>query len=168
VGPQAGTLPLSGLWPYADLRRRKAEAIMPENMINVLVHFVWATWDRLPLIEPAIERDIHRSIVAICEDNGCPVLGIGGMPDHVHILVSLSNTMTMAKLMELAKGGSSRYITTVLHNLEWFKWQGSYGAFSVSPHEKQKVINYINNQKAHHADRTIWPTAERTDRNDTA
>lgn len=139
---------------------------MPENLINVLVHFVWATWDRLPLIQPDVERDIHRSIVAICEDHGCPVIAIGGMPDHVHLLVSVSNTITLAKLMELAKGGSSRYITTVIHSIEWFQWQGSYGAFSVSPHEKRKIIAYVNNQRQHHAYGSLWPNAERTDKND--
>jgi hypothetical protein len=43
-----------------------------------------------------------------------------------------------------------------------FKWQGSYGAFSVSPHEKQKVIRYILNQKEHHEGGTIWPSGEET------
>lgn len=131
-------------------------------MLNVLVHYVWATWDREPIIDETIERDIHRIIHSICADLRCPVVALGGTSDHLHLLVSMSNTVTMADLMERVKGDSSRLIGKQIPIDKWFKWQGSYGAFSVSPHEKRKVIAYIVNQKQHHADGKLWKNAEQT------
>ena len=135
---------------------------MRQNKLSVSIHFVWATWDRSPLITEAIERDLHRCIQAIAQDRGCVVLAVGGMEDHVHPLVSMPSTLTMADLMGFVKGGSSRLVTGRLASGEWFKWQGSYGAFSVSPRDTRRVVEYIQQQKAHHAEGSIWPHAEET------
>ena len=105
---------------------------MLKNKLCVAVHFVWATWDRQPLITEAVERDLYKYIEAVCADDHCKVLALGGMPDHVHLLVLLSNTVTMADFMRHVKGGSSRFIPKCLTPGSWFAWQGSYGAFSVS------------------------------------
>ena len=126
------------------------------------MHFVWATWNHEPVITEAIERELFRYIRGICSDSNCPVIAIGGMPDHIHLLVSLSNTVTVADLMEKVKGGSSRFASNSLAPDGWFKWQGSYGAFSVSSHEKRKVVHYIENQKRHHAEGVVWEHAEQT------
>ncbi|MBW3623066.1 MAG: IS200/IS605 family transposase [Armatimonadetes bacterium] len=136
---------------------------MRKNKLCVFIHFVWATWDRHPWITEEIERDLYRYLSAVCEDDGCEVLAVGGMPDHVHLLVSFPNTLTLAELMQHVKGGSSRLITQKLLTGVPFHWQGSYGAFSVSAHDKEKVIRYILNQKQHHADNTLWPEAEKAE-----
>ncbi len=116
---------------------------MLKNKLCVAVHFVWATWDRQPLITPDIERDLWRYIGAVCADDKCEILAIGGMLDHVHLLVLLSNTVTLADLMKHVKGGSSAFVSDELRPGEWFKWQGSYGAFSVSRPQIDKVVQYI-------------------------
>jgi putative transposase len=64
--------------------------------------------------------------------------------------------------MQAVKGASSRFVNTELRPGEFFKWQGSYAAFGVSPRDKKMVINYILNQKQHHAEGTIWPNAKCT------
>lgn len=133
---------------------------MLKNKLSVAVHFVWATWDRQPLITEAIERDLYRYMKTVCCDDKCEVLAIGGMPDHVHLLVLLSNTITLANLVRHIKGGSSRFVTQRLKPGLWFAWQGSYGAFSVSRPQINKVVQYIANQKQHHAEGTLWPNAE--------
>src|SRR4051794_27625134 len=125
---------------------------MRMNKLCVYVHFIWATWDRFPWITEEIERDVHRYISRVCEDEGCEVLAVGGMPDHVHLLIALPNTLTLAELMRHVKGSSSRFVSQKLKSGETFQWQGSYGAFSVSPGDKEKVIRYITHQKQHHAD----------------
>ena len=135
---------------------------MLKNKLCVAVHFVWATWDRQPLITEDIERGLWRYIGAVCGDDHCEVLAIGGMPDHVHLLVLLSNTTTMADLMRHVKGGSSRFVPKRLLPGSWFAWQGSYGAFSVSRANVPNVIAYIQNQKRHHAEGTLYPNAEET------
>ncbi len=133
---------------------------MRRNKLNILIHFVWATWDRQEILTEDIQRRVYRYISDVCADDKCDVLAIGGMPDHVHLLVKLSNTATLAKMMHDVKGGSSRFITTELGAP--FAWQGHYGAFSVSPRDKDAVIRYILNQKQYHENNTIWPHAEET------
>jgi REP element-mobilizing transposase RayT len=130
---------------------------MKRRKLRVYVHFVWATWDRLPLIEEELERDLYRYIAAVCREKGCEALALGGMPDHLHLLVQLSNTVSLSELMQHVKGGSSRLLTEKRGN---FAWQGGYGAFSVSPRHKERVIAYIHNQKRHHAEQTLWLEAE--------
>jgi REP element-mobilizing transposase RayT len=104
-----------------------------QNKVCLYAHFVWATWDREPFITDAIEEDLYRFIQGTCHNHKCTVLAVGGMPDHVHLLVALSNMITVANLMEFVKGASSRFVTEKLLKDGWFKWQGSYGVFSVSP-----------------------------------
>jgi len=133
---------------------------MRRNKLEVFVHFVWATWDRLPLLMEEIERDVHRYISVVCADDGCQVLAIGGMPDHVHLLVKLSNTISLATLMKDVKGGSSPFVTEKLKAGDWFQWQGHYGAFSVRPKDVRPVIDYIQNQKARHGSGDLWRHAE--------
>ena len=135
---------------------------MLKNKLCVAVHFVWATWDRQPLITSTIERDLYKYIEAVCCDDHCEVLAVGGMPDHVHLLVLLSNTITLADLVRHIKGGSSRFVSRRLIPGSWFAWQGSYGAFSVSQANISKVVAYIQNQKQHHAEGTLYPNAEET------
>ncbi|MGI4788251.1 MAG: IS200/IS605 family transposase [Janthinobacterium lividum] len=135
---------------------------MLKNKLSVAVHFVWATWDRQPLITEEVKRELYKYMEAVCGDDRCEVLAIGGMPDHVHLLVLLSNTVTLGNLMRHVKGGSSRLVTETLTPNQWFAWQGSYGAFSVSQGNISKVIDYIKDQKQHHALGTLWPNAEET------
>jgi putative transposase len=94
------------------------------------------------------------------------VLAIGGMPDHIHLLVLLANTISMTDFMHHVKGGSSRFISEKLKMDGWFGWQKNYAAFAVSWSHRQKVIAYIENQKQHHADGTLWAEAEETDEED--
>ncbi len=134
---------------------------MGQNLIEVSLHFVWATWDRLPLVEPEIERDLYRYISKVCQDDDCDVLAIGGMPDHVHLLLMFGSTVSLADLMRHVKGGSSRFVSETLRPGQWFRWQASYGVFSVEPKNRDKLIAYIANQKQHHSEGTLWPAVEK-------
>ena len=115
-----------------------------------MLHLVWRTWDRLPLIAPEIEREIFRYIETTCIDNKCRVLAINGMPDHVHLFVKFPSTITIADLVRCVKGGSSRFVSETLKPGEWFKWQGHYYVAGVSPSHKIRTIKYIENQAEHH------------------
>jgi putative transposase len=92
----------------------------------------------------------------------CPVLAIGGLPDHVHLLVSFTNTLSYADFMKHVKGGSSRFVTQKLKPGEWFQWQENYAVFAVSPRDIRMVTAYILNQKQRHASGNLWPEAEET------
>jgi REP element-mobilizing transposase RayT len=135
---------------------------MPQNKLNALLHFVWATYDRLPLITEDIECPVYRYIEQVCREDKCEVLAVGGMPDHIHLFVSMSHIVSFADLMRHVKGGSSRLITQHLKPGEWFAWQGSYAVFRVAVRDKQKVFHYIENQKQHHAEGSLWPESEQT------
>jgi putative transposase len=132
------------------------------NKLRLYLHLVWATWDRMPLIVDEIERDLHRFLSETCEQMQCQPLAVGGVADHVHILLTFPTTLAIADLVERVKGASSRFVGDRVRPGEFFKWQGHYGAFTVSAHEKEKVRRYIQNQKAHHAANTVWPSAEET------
>jgi len=135
---------------------------MPDNRISVLIHFVWATWNREPLIQTVWERELYRIMEAAFQNNRCIVVAIGGTENHIHALASITNTTTLAKLMHDVKGETSHFINARYTPPFMFRWQGSYGAFSVSAHDKERVATYIRNQKEHHANDSLWPRAEQS------
>ena len=133
---------------------------MRRNKISIYVHFVWTTWDRLPLITPEMETRLYRNISASAISLGCKVLAINGDRDHVHVFLALPSTVSIAKLVKKMKGTSSHFVNDQLHPPAHFKWQGYYGAFSVSRWDVQKIIAYINAQKEHHANDDLWAEFE--------
>ena len=135
---------------------------MRKNKVAVFVHFVWATWDRQPLITPEMEARLYRHIAASATSLGCKVLAINGHRDHVHVLLAMPSTVTMAQVVKKMKGASSRFVNDQFDLPYTFKWQGFYGAFSVSRWDVEKIIHYIRNQKAHHARGEVWDDFEET------
>ena len=123
---------------------------MRRNKLALYLHLVWATWDRLLLITPDIERRLHRNIESETQKQGCTVLALNGTEDHVHLLVSFPTTNTIADLVKQVKGVSSHVVNETLQPASQFKWQGSYGAFTVSRWDVDKIIEYIKRQKEHH------------------
>jgi REP element-mobilizing transposase RayT len=133
--------------------------------VAVFVHLIWATWDRLPLLTDEITPALYRAIGAKCEELHAQVVAIGGVEDHVHLLVGLPATLTIADLMKHIKGATSHLVNHRLPNGGSFRWQGAYAAFSVDPQRLQRLIDYIANQRQHHFSNTLlsaWeqPTAE--------
>jgi putative transposase len=136
---------------------------MKSPFTQLYVHCVWATWDRLPLLIPSNQQPIYAAITAKCDELRCSVVAIGGMPDHVHLLVKLSPSVSVAELMKEVKGMSSHLITHQIAPGEFFKWQGCYGAFSVSDENIKAVTAYIENQKQRHKlseELSEWETTE--------
>ncbi len=124
-------------------------------------HFVWSTWDRAPLLEGEIERDAYALIRAQCTQMKVTLYALGGVADHVHLLVSLPRTLCLSDFMEAVKGVSSRALNDTHGSPTWaFKWQGSYSDHSVSASHMTRVRLYIENQKQHHADNSLWPSCE--------
>ncbi len=135
---------------------------MGRNLLRVCVHIVWATWDRLPLITEDIERELYRYIHQACQENQCQVLAIGGLPDHVHLLILMPSTISISDLLKYIKGGSSHFVSRTLTPGVWFQWQGSYACHSFAYADRAKVIAYVSNQKRRHAENDLWPSLERT------
>jgi putative transposase len=125
---------------------------MPQSLSQVLVHLVFSTKHRRPFITENIEPELYAYIAKILFDEcSSPALIIGGTEDHLHILLVQSRTWAMAKIVEVIKKRSSKWIKTkgvVLFGT--FQWQTGYGAFSVSVSNAEIVKRYIANQKEHH------------------
>ena len=101
----------------------------------------------------------------LCKDVECTLLAVGGTADHVHVLLTFPATQTIADVVRRLKGGTSRFVNE-LRLGAFFKWQGHCGAFTVSAHERNKVRRYVDNQRAHHAANTLWPSGEETSEED--
>jgi putative transposase len=82
-------------------------------------------------------------------------LAIGGAADHVHVLLSLSATLSVAKAMQLLKGNSSKWIRETFPKMRSFAWQEGYGAFSVGISGVDATVAYIGNQMEHHRERSF-------------
>jgi REP element-mobilizing transposase RayT len=126
------------------------------------LHCVWATWDRLPILTSALERPVYAAINAKCQELKSPLIAIGGMPDHVHLLVRLHPAVSVADLVKGVKGSSSHLVTHQLAPGEFFKWQGAYGAFTLSKDDVTRVRAYIERQKDHHRTQDLWQEWEAT------
>lgn len=83
------------------------------------------------------------------------LLAAGGMPDHIHLMISLGKQTTIADLIRDIKANSSRWIHEAFASLRGFAWQTGYAAFSVSPSSLGDVKQYIANQSEHHRVRTF-------------
>ncbi|HST88362.1 MAG TPA: IS200/IS605 family transposase [Ktedonobacterales bacterium] len=136
---------------------------MRRPKIGVFLHLVWATWDRLPLLTPDAEHQAYRVIGAKCRELGVEMIAIGGVTDHVHLLVRIPSTLTIADLVKHVKGASAHLLSAQAEERhQFFKWQGAYGAFSVSPRDLRAVADYIAHQKEHHAAGSLiaeWETS---------
>lgn len=126
---------------------------MPQTLTNVLIHIVFGTKNRERWIKPDVEKELHRYLSTTFRSLDSPVLIIGGTENHVHILCRLSRTITIAKLVEKAKTGSSKWIKTKGEQYKNFAWQSGYGAFSVGNSIVDSLKKYIANQKEHHKNR---------------
>jgi len=91
----------------------------------------------------------------IARENKMKTLAVGGVADHVHILISLPGTISVAKAIQLLKGNSSKWIHETFPQLSAFAWQEGYGAFSIGISGVEATTAYIRNQTEHHRRRTF-------------
>jgi putative transposase len=124
------------------------------SLWRIYYHLVWATGDRTPLITDRIGPELYRYIQAKAKSLECPVHGIGGIEDHIHLLVSIPPKLAIAQFVKRIKGASSRHINQTFPD-QTFAWQGEYGVFSLGGKQLEGAIAYVENQKQHHANRTL-------------
>jgi putative transposase len=129
-------------------------------------HLVWGTKNRESLIDDAREETIRRSIRATCETHRALVHGIGVMPDHVHLAVSVPPRISVSNFVQFVKGSSSHLINQTEGGTTegTFAWQAEYGALTFGERSMEDVVAYVENQRAHHADNTIRSAYEQLER----
>jgi putative transposase len=125
------------------------------SYVSSYFHCVFSTKERRPLITPPLQERLWPFLGGIARENKMRALMIGGIEDHVHLLLSLPATMSIARAMQLIKGGSSKWIHETFPEQRLFGWQEKYGAFSVSVSQLDSVIGYISNQPEHHRRRSF-------------
>jgi REP-associated tyrosine transposase len=124
------------------------------SFTSSLHHCVFATKGREPWLTPDVRERLWPYLGGIARENDMKTLAIGGVADHVHILLSLSAAMSVSKAMQLLKGNSSKWIHEMFPRLRTFAWQEGYGAFSIGVSGIEETRSYISNQEEHHRTRT--------------
>ena len=107
---------------------------MPDNHVCVYVHLVWATWDRAPLVTPAVQAWLRGFLADEARRLGSRFVVVGGMADHVHVLTELPTTLRIADLVKQLKGANSRVANAHAENP--LRWQRGYGVFSGGHRER--------------------------------
>jgi putative transposase len=126
---------------------------MPQSLARILVHQVFSTKNRQPLIATDTRSRIFDYLGGALNGIGCPVVTVGGVADHVHLLFVLGRTLSLSKVVEELKKESSKWAKETVH--ADFYWQNGYGAFSVSPSNVEQVKEYIAPQEEHHQTMTF-------------
>ena len=128
---------------------------MANTFTKIYIHFIFAVRGRENLINKSWEDELYKYITGIVKLNGHKLIAIGGMPDHIHILIGVKPIQSLSDLMKDVKGSSSKWINEKKFNLGKFHWQEGYGAFSYSDSQLNSVVNYINSQAEHHKKRSF-------------
>jgi len=128
---------------------------MAQTLTRLLVHVIFSTKDRRNLIDPQVEPALHAYLGGICRNQTSPALAIGGIENHVHLLISLSKNLALADLLMNMKKESSRWIKTKGTTFADFQWQDGYGGFSIGESQVGAVVGYIHNQKERHKTMTF-------------
>ena len=124
---------------------------MSQSLANILIHVIWSTKERRPLISDAVRPNLHGYMAGILKNLESPALIINSVADHVHVLCQLSKNLAACKLVEEVKKSSSKWMKE--QGVADFAWQNGYGVFSVSQSVAEAVRKYIEGQAEHHRKR---------------
>jgi putative transposase len=125
------------------------------SFTSCLIHCVWSTKNREAFLSPDLRRRLWPYLGGIAKQNRMKAITIGGASDHVHILLSLPSTLSLAKAVQLFKGNSSKWIHETFPELRSFEWQEGYGGFSIGVSRIDATADYIRNQAEHHRTRSF-------------
>jgi len=128
---------------------------MPQSLSRILIHTVYSTKDRLPfLLDPELRDETHAYLAGCAKSLDCLPVRIGGTENHVHLLTTLSRTVTVADFVKETKRNTTLWVKEKTGHQD-FSWQAGYGCFSVSESQLPVVARYIDNQEEHHRKSTF-------------
>ena len=136
---------------------------MPRNAYSEInLHFVWHIKENVPVLEGSIEKHLYDFLKdRALQTPGLYFHAIGGMEDHVHLVVSVPPTLLISDWIGQMKGSSSHYINHRIANRHLLDWQTGYGVVSFGTGDLPWVISSVRNQKQHHAKGTTQERLER-------
>jgi REP element-mobilizing transposase RayT len=117
---------------------------------TILIHAVFSTKNREPWLTPAVRERLFPYLGGIARQQGMKMLAVGGVADHLHLLLSLSRENSVAEAMRVIKGSSSKWIHETFPQMAGFGWQEGYGAFSLGISQAEETRRYIEAQEIHH------------------
>jgi putative transposase len=123
---------------------------MANTYTSLHYHLVFSTKNRERWIDQKIEHRIWEYLGGIARQNDMKALELGGIEDHVHLVIGIPATLAVSKALQLLKGGSSKWIHETFPDLAHFQWQDGYGAFTVSKSQLPEVVQYAAHQREQH------------------
>ncbi|MCC5786544.1 MAG: IS200/IS605 family transposase [Phycisphaerales bacterium] len=123
---------------------------MPGTYSQIMLHIVFSTKGREPQISRTIAERLYPYIGGIVRECGGCAYAIGGVEDHLHMLIRCRPAMAVSDLVRTIKSRSSKWLRDEFPELESFAWQEGYSAFSVSKSKEKAVTRYIRSQEEHH------------------
>ncbi len=128
---------------------------MPNSYTALNYHIIFSTKNREPCITNDFRNELYKYIGSIILNKNGTLIEIGGIENHVHILMKNKATLAISDLLRFIKCNSSKWINEQQFQETPFDWQDGYGAFTVSQSQITKTQNYIRNQKVHHKHMTF-------------
>ena len=113
-------------------------------------HIIFRTYRGERTISEEYERELYAYIYGIAKNLRCRIYRIGGMPDHIHIFVSLPANLSLSSFVQRVKTDSSKWLKNNPHFPDFRGWGRKYAGFSYGIRDKKMIINYIMRQKEHH------------------
>jgi len=128
---------------------------MANTFSQIYIQVVFAVQGRQNLISAQWKEELYKYIAGIVTNHGQKLIAIGGVSDHIHILIGLKPNFEISKLVREIKANSSRFINQRQFVRGRFNWQEGFGAFSYSRSQLNAVARYIENQEKHHAKKSF-------------
>ena len=120
------------------------------SFVSCLMHCVFATKERRPLLDPELQQRLWPYLGGIARENKMKALVVGGVEDHLHVLLPIPSPLAVEKCVQLLKGNSSKWIHETFQERGGFEWQEGYGAFSIGLSGVTDTTKYIQTQAEHH------------------
>lgn len=127
-------------------------------------HLIWATKNRHPFITADIEPVLYGYTIGKAQALGCITYAIGGVENHIHLVVSIPPKLSISDFVKGIKGSSAHHLNYGLDKpIPHFGWQRGYGIFSLGSKQLAQAVAYVQNQKTHHQQGTTIAALEQDD-----
>ena len=123
---------------------------MAHSYCRCLMHCVFSTKGRMNLLIPELQPRLWGYLAGIAKRHKMQALMVGGIENHVHVLVNLPATLSVAEALQALKGNSSKWLNEECPPVRPFAWQEGYGAFSIGASQVAASVRYIRTQREHH------------------
>lgn len=117
---------------------------------NIFYHIIFRTKKSEKTINQEHEKELYAYLWGIIKNNNCKLYQIGGIENHIHLLIDLHPNIALSDLMRQLKASSSKWMKESRVFPQFLGWAEGYAAFTYSKNQKLTLINYIKNQKEHH------------------